>query len=235
MMSKLDLKALTVNPPKLHQRGGELISDWRIDDATCYELDRRLSPTMKTVETGAGLSTIIFATNGCQHTCIMPERELADRIVAYCRANNISTDHVDFIISKSTDVIHQLQPGYDLALIDGTHGFPAAIVDFYYATKLLKIGGTLIIDDMHIFTCSLIASFMREDAGWNVEMFTNRVAFGTKIADTIDAEWINQPFVTNKGAGRATFRAALRRSVTMLRHEGIGPTMAKIAERVRRT
>lgn len=238
MTSKLDLKALIADPPKLHRRGDEPISYWRIDDTTCLELDRRLSPGMKTLETGAGLSTIIFASNACRHTCIMPDQGLADRITAYCQANDIDTSGINFIIASSADIIHQLKPDYDLALIDGSHGFPSAIVDFYYATKLLKVGGTLIIDDMHIFTCHLIASFMSEDKGWRMDLFTNRVAFGTKIADTIDAEWDVQPFVTSRSAGEEIFKTPppnkLRAAVAMLRNKGIRATMTRIAREFRR-
>src|SRR5262245_29107673 len=138
MKANLDLKMLVANPPKLHERAGELISNWRIDDTTCFELDQHLAPGIKTLETGAGLSTILFAANRCQHTCIVPDQPLIDRIAEYCRANHIGTDNIDFVVSSSTDAIYSMPSGYDLILIDGTHGFPAALVDFYYATKMLK-------------------------------------------------------------------------------------------------
>ena len=76
--------------------------------------------------------------------------------------------------------------------------FPSIFADFYYAAKLLKIGGTLIIDDMHIYTCQLAARFIKSDPGWNVELKTKRVAVAIKTADTIDMEWINQPFVVRR-------------------------------------
>jgi hypothetical protein len=78
------------------------------------------------------------------------------------------------------------------------NGFSSVFVDFImrpYAAKLLKIGGTLIIDDMHIYTCRLAARFIQSDPGWNVELKTKRVAVGIKTAHTIDMEWISQPFV----------------------------------------
>src|SRR5262249_35693326 len=153
-------------------------------------------PGLNTLETGAGLSTVIFAANGCQHTCVTPDKALADRIQDYCRSANISTSNVNFVIAKSSDIIHQLpRSEFDLILIDGCHGFPSIFVDFYYAAKLLKIGGTLIIDDMHIYTCQLAARFIQSDPGWNVELKNRRVAFGIKISDTIDNEWDIQRFV----------------------------------------
>lgn len=201
---KFNLKTTLAEPPKLHECGGQLHSDWRIDDTTCIELDKRVKPGMKTLETGAGLSTIIFAANGCQHTCIVPDKAIVDRIQNYCRSSNIDTRNLELIISKSADTIHQLpRAEYDLILIDGCHGFPSIFVDFYYATKLLKEGGTLIVDDMHIYTCHLAARFMQSDPGWNVELITSRVAIGIKIVDTVDAEWSEQPYVTLRSRGNS--------------------------------
>src|SRR5690242_9457909 len=79
-LPKFDLKTLLLHPPKLHEHENRLIADWRIDNTTCLELDSRLKPGLKTLETGAGLSTIIFAANGCQHTCVTPDKGQADRI-----------------------------------------------------------------------------------------------------------------------------------------------------------
>ena len=207
-LPKFDLKTLLLHPPKIHEHGNQLISDWRIDNTTCLELNSRLKPGLKTLETGAGLSTIIFAANGCQHTCVTPGKGQADRIQDYCRSAGIDISNVKFIIDKSSEVIHQLpRSEFDLILIDGCHGFPSIFVDLYYAAKLLKIGGTLIIDDMHIFTCQLTARFLQSDPGWNVELKTRRVAFSVKIADTIDEEWTSQRFVVKRSSRRPLLRA----------------------------
>jgi hypothetical protein len=193
-----DLKMIRAERPKLH----ETPDDWGIDDPTILELGSRLKPGIKTLETGAGLSTIIFAASGCRHTCIMPDGGLAARIQEYCRSRDIETSNITFIISKSADAIHQLHRGeYDLVLIDGCHGFPSVFVDFYYATKLLKNGGTLILDDMELYTCHLAARFMRSDPGWNMELMNKRIAIGTKISDTIDKEWAEQPYVRQRSFG----------------------------------
>jgi hypothetical protein len=76
----INLKTLLAQPPKLHEEDGQLVSIWRIDDTTCVELNTRLKPGMNTLETGSGLSTIIFAANRCRHTCIVPIKGEVDRI-----------------------------------------------------------------------------------------------------------------------------------------------------------
>lgn len=202
IMPKFNLETILSDPPKLHEDGGgRLISDWLIDDTTCFELNSRLKPGLKTLETGAGLSTIIFAANGCEHTSIVPDEGLAGRIQDYCRSAGIDTSNVKFIILKSADIIHQLpRSEFDLVLIDGCHGFPSVFVDFYYAAKALRTGGTLMIDDMHIYTCLLTAHFMQSDPGWNLELMTKRIAIAVKLSDQLDREWAAQSFVVKRSA-----------------------------------
>jgi hypothetical protein len=112
---------------------------------------------------------------------------------------NIDASNVTFIVAKSGDVIYQSPRNhFDLILIDGCHGFPAVFVDLYYAAKLLKTGGTLIIDDMQIYTCQLAARFIQSDPGWRVDVKNKRTAVAVKLSDTIDGEWTEQPFVVRR-------------------------------------
>ena len=227
-----DVKALLANPPALHEDKGELVSYWRIDDTTCIELDKRLRRGMKTLETGAGLSTIIFAAHGCEHTCITPGQRETERILTYCRSVGIDTSKVRFIVSRSSDVIHQTSPSeYDLILVDGCHGFPSVFVDFYYAVRALKLGGTIVIDDLHISTCNYIARFMQSDPGWNLDLMTGRVAFANRISDTLDTEWVDQPFVAD-GDHRPERLGMIGAMVKSLRSHGPRVTAHKILGRV---
>ena len=132
-LPKFDLQAILSDPPKLHGTG-QLISDFRIDNRTCFELNRRLKADLNTLETGAGLSTIIFAAKGCQHTCITPLKAEVDRIRDYCRSTNIDTSNVKFIVALSSEIIHQLpRSAFDLVLIDGCQRFFFCFRRFYYA------------------------------------------------------------------------------------------------------
>jgi hypothetical protein len=198
-MASNALQRLLADPPKLHLHpSGVLIADWRLDNTTVSELERRLQPGMRTLETGAGFSTIFFALSGCKHTCIAPDHDLFTRIQTYCQENGISTADVEFIDAMSIDVVPQLPvEAYDLALIDGCHGFPTAFVDFLYVTRALRKGGTLIMDDMNLYTCQNVGRFMQSDPAWRIEVFTEQVAFGVKLDETgsVFREWHMQPFV----------------------------------------
>ena len=59
--------------------------------------------------------------------------------------------------ANSIVVVPQLpEAAYDLALIDGCHGFPTAFVDFLYAARALRVGGTLIIAMNSMFSVEIL-------------------------------------------------------------------------------
>ncbi len=201
------IEQLKKHPPRFHKLGSELISSWRIDNYTIDLLDAKITSGMRTVETGAGLSTVLFAMHGANHRCIVPDSELVERIQSFCREQGISTDTVEFTIAPSQEIVPSLEiASYDIALIDGTHNFPIAFVDFFYAARALKTGGLLIIDDLHIWTCEVIAKFLRESPGWRVTDFTQRLCVAIKEGDDgMLAEWRHQPFVWSRSLARSNY------------------------------
>lgn len=64
-------------------------------------LDEVLQPGWQTVETGAGVSTILFALHATQHTCVVPANEEVERIRAFCADHEIPTDGLTFVIDSS--------------------------------------------------------------------------------------------------------------------------------------
>src|SRR5262249_40137575 len=86
---------------------------------------------------------------------------------------------------------------------------------------------TLIVDDMHIYTCNLIARFMNSDSGWEVDLINNRVAFGIKIDDTIDYEWCQQPFVVHRSVRLGPMELA-KSAINMLQTYGTRVTAQRI-------
>jgi len=93
--------------------------------------DNHLWQGANTLETGAGLSTIIFAYKDCAHVCITPIAEVISKIQQFCRSRSVSLDSVQFINERSQNALPSLgAEESDLALIDGDHSFPVAFVDF---------------------------------------------------------------------------------------------------------
>jgi len=97
---------------------------------------------MTTMETGAGLSTIVFAQKSRRHFCITPAAEEVQRLEKYASEHKIPFDTVEFCIGKSEEVLPEFRGvSIDVGLIDGRHGFPAPIIDWYYMANLLKVNG----------------------------------------------------------------------------------------------
>jgi len=192
----LDLNALLSNPPTLHvDRFGQPTS-WRVSDDLLHALDDALVEGATTLETGAGLSTILFAIRGCHHTAVVPDGGQAERITGWCRDNGISTDRLHFVLEPSETALPTLTSDpLDVVLIDGAHGFPAPFLDWYYAGRRLKVGGTLLIDDTQIWTGAVLRDFVATETQWRI-IGGRRFEFAVarRVSEGPVGEWAAQPY-----------------------------------------
>ncbi len=69
---------------------------------------------------------------------------------------------------------------------------------------------------------------MESDAGWRVDLMTHRFVVAVKLADTLDGEWVYQPFVVERSGKQS---GLLKRTVKSLTRNGPVPTAKKIANR----
>lgn len=247
----MTLQELLADDPKFHvSDGGEAISHYRLDRPTLGFLDATLRPGMKTIETGAGISTVVFAIKSTQHTCIVPDDQQIARIRAYCERAGIALEHVRFIADRSERALPRLpetaydlaETAYDLALIDGRHAFPTPFIDWFYLSQRLQIGGVVIIDDLHIWTCDLLRRFLRsEPEDWESVSETNRAAIFRRRGHAAFArEWTRQPFVRRRSAYDSTL-ARIGQAIDHVRHGKAGlvpylfaPALAHRLARMRR-
>ncbi|HET9001974.1 MAG TPA: class I SAM-dependent methyltransferase [bacterium] len=195
------LNTLIANPPKFHGDPawgvGEM--DWGTGTEVLRYLSEVLVPGMKTAETGAGKSTVLFAAKGCDHVTVTPSHDEPDRIRAYCEKLGISLDRVVFVNAPSEQALPTLVLSeIDLALIDGSHAFPWPILDFFYLSRVLRKDGLLIVDDIGIWTCGLLAEFLTRSKEWEVvRRFRDANAVvARKAVERFTDEWMRQPFPT---------------------------------------
>ena len=209
----MDLEFLLRTPPKLHGPEGATTDGWRLDDACLLFLDAHIRPGMRTIETGEGVSTIAFARKRTFHTCVVPDSVVVRRIRQYCRSARVRLDTVDFVVDRSEYALPRLRStGYDFALIDGRHGFPAPFIDWFYVADRLRAGGIVLVDDTWIWTCNVLARFLDADSDWQkCAALPNSAAFIKKRDDAHHAEWVEQPFVYRQSPA-ARFYPAKRRS-----------------------
>lgn len=229
---------LSSSPPIVHYMshedmlGGQLTGVWSTEEA-CYRfMATRCPPGSRTAETGSGVSTILFAGWGAKHLCITPGQEEADAILEYCNANGIPTGDLEFDIAPSDEALTRPSPGaeqLDMFLIDGGHGFPAPIIDWYFGASRLRRGGLLVVDDLQLPAVRLLEDFLEADPSWTRVAGSQKwAAYERGSEGSLLQDWYLQPFYRHPRDGtrpvgkvEASLRRRLGPAVRSLRG-GIG-------------
>lgn len=165
----------------------------------------------RTIETGAGYSTVVLALAGAEHTCIVPEESEVAAIRAYCERRGVSLDRVTFHVAPSEDILPTLDPApLDLALIDGSHSFPQVFIDWFYLADALRVGATLIVDDTHLWTARVLRDFLAAEPSWRLDAtFAGRTAVFTKTGDVdLRRNWSKQSYVARRSGLRRMIATA---------------------------
>jgi len=234
-MSSALLDKILAESPKIHRgetetqqgvakailpQGLERISNsqpecYGIAPEIAHFLFNSISEQSKTLETGSGISTLVFALRGCRHIAVTPNAEEAANIRSYAFANSISLDHVEFVLEPSENYLPRCESkDLDLVLIDGKHAFPWPIIDWFYTADRLKQGGILVLDDIQMPSVAILKDFLMEDPRWQLELSLGRRAMAVKkISGPIhDVAWHMQPYITRRYGRKARLLNALRLS-----------------------
>ncbi len=159
-------ESLRRTPPSLHD-GPDY---WGLAWEALAWLEENVQEGMSTLETGAGASTMVFAARGAQHQVITPDAEEERRIRTACEERGIDTSQVTFHIGRSHEVLPELGTrDLDLVLIDGAHGFPYPILDWWYLSSRLEEGGLLLLDDAYLPGVAAIVDHARTSNAWKLE------------------------------------------------------------------
>jgi len=209
----MDFHDLLRHPPWLHVgRDGNPVA-WRASDKLLRYLHATLTEGDATLETGAGITTLIFAMKRCRHTVVVPDEALIGRVQRWCEENGVPTDTLTFQPFRSENLLPRLEPTpLDLVLIDGAHGFPMPLLDWFYAGRRLRPGGALIVDDLQIWTSRVLYDFLSREPQWRID---HKASFGffaaTRVSSGPVGEWLDQPFVRRRSftvaSGSMTRRA----------------------------
>lgn len=196
--SSPELLDLLTSAPGIHG-SGEVT--YGISDDTLRFLDGNVTPESRTLETGAGLSTLLFAFKGATHTCITPSAGEVERLERHCAERGVSTERVRFVVDVSQRALPALEEtarGLDLVLIDGGHGFPIPFVDWLFTAPRLRVGGLLVVDDTQLWTGEVLRDFLLAESAWRPEATFSRGCAFRKASDDVLKEWNHQPYVHDR-------------------------------------
>ncbi|HEY5287842.1 MAG TPA: class I SAM-dependent methyltransferase [Solirubrobacteraceae bacterium] len=129
-------------------------------------LEDHVEPSMRTLETGSGASTIVFASRGSRHTAISPRAAEHEAIRAYCNGQSIDVSNVTFVAEPSHIALARESEPIDIVLLDGAHGFPYPVLDWFEIQSKLREGGMLLVDDSYIPTVNMLVRFLRHSPDW---------------------------------------------------------------------
>jgi len=186
----MEVQDLIEEQPRFHTVGEELLVSYAINPETLIYIDQNVQEHDRTLETGAGVSTVLFALRGAEHICIVPDQKQVDRIRKYCRDNQIAMDNVDFYIDTSERALPNLKVReLNMILIDGRHAFPTPFIDWYYTVDKLKVGGIIIIDDTPLWPVGVLRDFMLEEPEWQLDTSLTRSSAFIKVREEKHDKW----------------------------------------------
>ena len=125
-------------------------------------------PPACSVETGAGISTLLFSNISARHVVfsLAEDSGSADDTMAAVRTSPLlRAEGVELVLGPSQLTLPQyvFDAPVDLFLIDGPHAYPFPELEYYHVYPHLRPGALLVIDDVQIPTVGRLFDFVRED------------------------------------------------------------------------
>jgi predicted O-methyltransferase YrrM len=204
------VEALIANPPELHIWSGEpRIGGMGGEVGHRLVRNIRARPTADTfdvLETGAGLSTLLFLALGATSiTSVDPTAGLRERVIAEAAVRGIDAEPLEYIEERSELVLPKLfesERRYDLCLIDGSHAWPTVFVDFCFGNACLRQGGLLLLDDVQLHSVRQLFLLLAAQPGYRLvsEQWDWKLAAFVKETDEPFLSQI-QPFLEANSGG----------------------------------
>ncbi|MBV8464272.1 MAG: class I SAM-dependent methyltransferase [Acidimicrobiales bacterium] len=168
-------------------------------ELSCYRfLAQHVETGWRTLETGAGISTVLFAAWGCHHLAITPDPSDAEAAIEYCRIHSIDVSRLRFDLRPSEKALPELPDDaqFDVFLIDGAHSFPLPTIDWFYGGSHVRRDGLVVLDDLQLpAVWSLAHSFLEGDNRWEKVGGTSKWrAYRRRSEGTLAEHEADQPF-----------------------------------------
>lgn len=219
------VRRVLADPPLVHDIDGEA-SVWSTG-ADVYELmASRCPPGTRVLETGCGISTLVFVLCGARLTTVAYFPSEEERFRGHCASRDIALDNVEFHVGSSHDVLPGLpRDELDLVFVDGGHGYPTPIVDALYAGRRLRRGGLLVLDDVNLPAVEVAARVLDADPSWQRVGGDRKWGGWTRVGDIepfstdhYQQAWLGSTLSGSlSGALERSYPATARRVVPLVR------------------
>jgi Methyltransferase domain len=192
---------------------------WAVGRGVLQWIADHLSGEMVTTETGAGYTTVLFATLAKHHYCCTCSQSEADKIRAYLDRIQVSGDNLTFLIGSTDETLSRLETEtvIDFAYLDGCHGYPFPALDWHYIDKHLRVGGIIGMDNVELRPVREHCEFLEENGSYRLAGAVADgyfVRFYTKLMDQ-NREWIDQAYSrAKKDPCDGRLRTRIRRTAT---------------------
>jgi len=184
-------------PPNVHANAPDGTA-WMTEESCYRYMARQVEEGSRTLETGVGVSTVLFAAWECDHLAVFPYAHEATPVENYCDEHGISRRSLSFDLRPSEIALPTLAGAtpFDLVFIDGCHGFPSPIIDWFYGAGLLRKGGVVVFDDINLPQVGwLLRTFIESDQRWETVTRTSKWGAFRRLSEgPLGEEWFDQPF-----------------------------------------
>ena len=149
------------------------------DREQCVLLQKLVDKThpKRTLETGLGygisalaITEVLARHGGVQHIAMDPFQELTFGNCGTLLMGRSDYAHLfDFRLERSEYLLPELcQSGLELdfAYLDAHHTFDAALLEFVYADRMVRVGGMIVLDDVHMPALARVSSFVKNNMAY---------------------------------------------------------------------
>jgi hypothetical protein len=156
----------------------------------------RLGGFRISAETGSGKTTLLFSHLSADH--IVFAKDFGNSMSQVRNSPLFQPQNVTFIEGPTQETLpaYRFQQKFQLALLDGPHGYPFPDLEYFYFYPQIESGGLLLIDDIKIPTIKRMFEIIKADEMFKLlEVVDDNMAFFERteaacISPTSDSWWL---------------------------------------------
>jgi predicted O-methyltransferase YrrM len=161
-----DGEQFPVYPTATDERQGRGIRELVVQDKAAKTFEVGFALGLSTLHIAAGL--IHVGDPGASHTAIDPTEGWLWKNAGRRLVEGAGVSDLVQVVEQSSHtylprLLEQEQWDFDIAFVDGDHRFDPCFLDIYYALRLVKSGGLVVVDDMWMPSVRMAVAFFESN------------------------------------------------------------------------